>query len=180
MTFEYLLTEKNYLDYLLYTFSKAQAKKDKRQQFRIVYILMYILFSIRFFTLSDKIMGYTCAFIAFSYWIFSVFFYKMYYRNRLQKAVNKIFKKRSRNLTKLIFTDTDIQMSDHISERQMRLSVIEKITEISNEFFIFICSGECLILPKEKIPDLPEITNFLKALASERNFPFTQDLNWKW
>ncbi len=180
MTIEYYLTENDYLQYLLCIASHSQAKKDKKIKLWAIYTYAFVFLSVAFFSLRDKPFGFYFALLALCVQIYYVFYYKIADKKRLKKLTISFFKKRVGLLSTITFTDTDRLMFDEESERKMKLSVIEKITEISNEFFLAFFSGECLTIPKERLENLPEVHTYLQALATERNIPFFQDLQWKW
>ena len=180
MILEYQVTENDYLLYLLYNDSKSKRKKNKKNKSWLIFSVFYIFFSLRFLDLGDKEMGYSLLVLLVIWQLFNLFYYKTYHKQRLKNLTVKYFRYKPSFLTTITFTSTDIVMIDEVSERKMRLSVIKRIAEIKNEFFFTISSVEHLIIPKENLRNVEEVSSYLKQLAAERKIEFVDDLQWKW
>ncbi len=179
MKFTFTLDEDDFLTNLLFTASKSETIKKRRQKTRILVPGIYILFG--FFCFQDQ-KGLGIAFIVFG--ILWILFYpkreKSRYINYYKKYVKDNFSERIGRACTFEVDADFLLLNEGGTESKVQISDVESIYEISSAFIIKLKLGTALLMPKAKIINSNDLKNALLELATKANVPYTEELDWVW
>ncbi|MDG1276601.1 MAG: YcxB family protein [Algoriphagus sp.] len=153
MKLEYIIEEKDFLNFQLFTYSTSERLQKKKQKEWL-------------FLTGGSALG-----VAFSYFndlhfstiyfgIFTVMvglFYRKYFDWRFETTYKNHVKEHHSNsfgeLESLEIQENGICSKNKIGETKINISQIEKVDETKNYFFWKISNGFSLIVPKDRIND---------------------------
>lgn len=181
MTLIYKIDEKDYLIYQLFTASKSDNIKKKRQKSKIIIPLIYLAFGL-FYSFYN--INYALGVIFFIVSCLWYFLYPMWEKRHYIKHYKKFIVENYKNcIDKVINFEINNEFlfaSSNGSESKILTTEIVVINEIPSSIFIKLKSGQSFIFPKSKITNINEVKTRLITLASQLKIPYTIDDNWKW
>ena len=180
MELNYKLHHKDYLKQQLY-----QASKNKNIQKRKIRSWILLSFS----GIAVTFLSYNSDnFVLFLFFCFitlsTIIFYPVYFKDRFKthykKHISETYKKWFGEKINIIFKESFLESKDITGELKLNYSVFSEIIEVSIHYFISIETGGTLIIPKEYLENLDEISNFFRNLALKSKIEYQNDLDWKW
>lgn len=81
---------------------------------------------------------------------------------------------------KIILDEARIEIDSNKGHSSFDINNIQTITETGKYFFIATNQDKTIIIPKNQLNNPEEVAKQLKDYESSQQFPFIQELNWKW
>jgi len=180
MKLQYSLEKNDYVTFQLFTASKSNRIIKKRRNNKILPPLIYIALAVVSYYLED--IGLSVAFIIIGllWFLFYPAYERKKYLRHYEKNIEENYKNRFGKLETLEFNEDYILSKDYSGEGKIILSEVEELNEIKEYFFLKFNSGVSLIIPKYKIDNLEQVSNYLIGLVSGLKKKHKVDLNWKW
>ncbi|CAA0160392.1 YcxB family protein [Tenacibaculum maritimum] len=176
MKLEYILEEKDFIDYHLFSMS------ENKKAGKMMHITKFILtgfFSFLGVNMYNK-NNFEFAIIIGIITILNLIFFNKLYKFKLRKHFTKIvqnsYSKRIGQRETMEFNSEFVITEDKTGEGKTKISEIEKINEIKNNFFIKLSNGSSFIISKKGIKNIDLIKNEWKEL----NIPISENLTWEW
>lgn len=177
MKINYKLTNKDFLEYQLYTSSKSELLKKRRFRFQIVIPLIYVLFGLYFaFINGDNIIGIVFAGIGILWFALYPIYSKWRYKKYYQKHVEENYKNRINIPIEIDFDENSVIAKDFTTESKIKGTELKELIETKNHFFIKLATDLSLIIPKHSIEDLTEFKKRVTELGAE----YVDERNWEW
>lgn len=175
MTFNYVLTAADFLEYYLYMVSKSAAISRKRNIAKYSFSVVYTVFGLYF--LYSEMLGMGILFMTLANLWF--FFYPKLNRKSLERYYAKYtqenFGHQMNRSTRMEFLTDSVFITDGEIENNVAVSQIEKTIETPNHFFLREKSGNTFIIPKNQV----DATQFVSQINNLTVFIENQT-NWKW
>ena len=176
MKIEYILKERDFIDYHLFSFSENKRTLKIMNISKFLLSGLFIYYSIDMYNNGQVGVAIILAILA----ILILLFYKKIYQSKLKKHFTKIVKdsyfKRIGEKETMEITSEYIITEDKTGEGKTKISEIEKVNETKNNFFIKLSNGSSFIVPKNGIENLEHI----KSKWKELNIPISENLDWEW
>lgn len=180
MTIGYKIDENDFLTHQLYIASKSDRIKKKRQRSRVMVSLIYVAFGLLFF-IEDSLSLSIIFFIIGILWFFIYpLFERRHYVKHYKGFIKENYKDRFNRISTLEFNDDFILAKDNGSESKILTTEIDEINEIPSTIFVRLKGGQSIILPKDKIADIANVTSRLKELAEYLKIKYDIDEKWEW
>jgi hypothetical protein len=176
MKLEFTLEENDFLDYHLFSISnnKDAKKIEKIGKFILAGFFMY--FGLNSYNTDNIELAILFGILA----ILSILFFNKSYKSLLKKQqlqfIKNSYSKRIGQKESIEFTSEYLITEDNTGQAKTKLSEIECINEVQNNFFIKLSNGSSYIVSKKGIKNLDEFKEKCKTL----NIPIIEYLNWKW
>ena len=180
MKLSYSLDKEDFLTFQLFTAAHSPYIKKMRRINWLLIPVLYVIFSIIFYFLTDPIFSLGFLVLAILWLVFYPYFQKRRYEKVYRKHNEEIFKNRFGKQIDLSFTKDQVISKDYSGEGKMKLEEIEEINEISDYYFLKFTTGVSLIIPKQKIDTLDKVKDFLDKLAKKLHIKHDVDLKWEW
>lgn len=176
MKLEYILEEKDFLNYHLFTMSENRQAKKMMTTSKLVLIGLLLFLGVNSYNKGN--VEFTFIYIILA--ILVLFFFNKLYKARLKKHFSKIVKNTYSNRIgekeTMELNSEFIITEDKTGEGKTKISEIEKIDETLNNFFIKLSNGSSFIISKKGI----ENTEPIKKEWKELNIPIHENMSWKW
>ena len=177
MTINYQLSNSDYLTFQLYTSSKSELHKKRRNLSRILIPVIYVLFGIYLVMFSRVVTsGYVFIGLSIVWYALHPFYSRWRYKNHFKKHVEHNYKNRINKPISIEFDKDFIISKDFTSESKISHSELKELIEIDSHFFIALTSDLALIVPKHVVSD---IIAFKKKIT-DYGADYKDELNWKW
>lgn len=180
MTIDYNIDENDFLTHQLFVASKSDRIKRKRLRNKVILPLIYVAFGL-LFLFEDKYLMATIFFIIGLLWFFVYpLWERRHYTKHYKGFIEENYKDRIGRTATLEFSNDFILAKDNGSESKVLTTEVEEICEIPTTIFVRIKGGQSFILPKDKIPNIDNVTTRLKELADYLKIKYDHDENWEW
>ena len=176
MKLEYILEEKDFIDYHLFSMSENRTAKKMMTRTKLALIGFFLFIGINMYSRNNTEFAIIFGIVAIITLIFFNKLYKSKLRNHFSKIVKNSYAKRIGEKETMEFTPEYIITEDKTGEGKTNISEVEKISETKNNFFIKLSNGSSFIVSKDEIKNLNEIKNKWKEL----NIPVSENLDWEW
>ncbi|MBI5539056.1 MAG: hypothetical protein HY951_03290 [Bacteroidia bacterium] len=173
------LSKDDFLRYHLYTVSKSRKTKFKRIRSWILLTISFLLFGLILSESEDKFLMYYFYCFGLITLIFYPFYNSWYYKRHYKKHIVEHYKNKIGIECEISFNEEYLFSKDNVGEGKIKLSEIEVITEILENLFIKINSGDTIIISK-KIPEYNLFNEVLKEVSMDNKIPWNKELDWKW
>ncbi|HTF02851.1 MAG TPA: YcxB family protein [Bacteroidia bacterium] len=180
MTLTYSLSADDYLTHQLYTASRTERLRKRRQRSKILYPAIF--FCLALYLLWERGLAVAWPMFALSagwfflYPLWESHHYLKYYRRFVEENFKTSFGK-----SVVVTFDPDyILTQTELGEAKLSYGAIEGFGEIETLLLIKMTGGQSLVLPKNKIEESEAVVAELKNIASRLNVPYNIELNWKW
>lgn len=180
MTINYSIDENDFLTYQLYTASKSERIKKKRQRNKLMVPIFYILLGLYGYFTDRPIVMIIFWSIAVLWFCFYPLYERNRYRNYYKDLIKENYKGRLGQTGTLHFSEDFMLAIEDENESKISTKEIEQFIEISSAVFIKLKSGIFLILPKNKIPQFEQLKSYLMELAEGLNVDYAIEENWEW
>ena len=177
MKLDYELSKEDFLEYQLYTSSKSELHKKKRNRSRILIPLVYFAFGLYSYYKSENLIGPIIWIgIAILWFVLYPFYSKWRYKKYFEKHIEENYKNRINKPSQLEFDSDFIDTSDFTSQSKIKYSELKAFIELPNHFLIRLSSGLSIIIPKHAVEDMAKLKNKMSELKIE----YIDETEWKW
>ncbi|OOQ58054.1 hypothetical protein [Mucilaginibacter pedocola] len=178
MTIKTILSEEDYLAYLLYSFSKNKQSRANRRRSWLVISGMFFVIGYMFYG-SNNFYSY----YFFGAGVISLIFYPLYQRYHYKKHYRKFVQdKLGYRIGKegtINFGPEVIATEDVTGESKINTSEVAEIIEISTHYFVKLNSGDGLVIPKTATGN-PNFLDELLTVLDNPNIKINRELDWQW
>ncbi|WP_405246874.1 YcxB family protein [Cellulophaga sp. Asnod2-G02] len=176
MKLEFVLEEKDFVDYHLFSISENKNAKKIERIGKYVLVGFFIYFGLNLYNSDNIELAILFGILA----ILSILFFNKLYKSRMLKHQSKIvrnsYAKRIGEKENIEFTSDYLITEDKTGQGKTKLSEIECVNEVPNNFFIKLSNGSSFIVSKKGLENLDQLKNEWKAL----NISIIEHLDWKW
>jgi len=180
MKIEYTLDRVDLLEYQLFAASKSERIIKSRKKSRIRLPVVYFILGFLLFLFADLIFSLIFFGTGVAWYLLHPYFMKNRYIRHFEKYIDENYQNRFGKLVTLDFEEEYIIATDYLGESKLKIKEITEINEIKDYIFLKLSSGESLIIPKNKINSLKELSSLLTKISSDLSINHNIDLNWKW
>jgi len=142
--------------------------------------LIYIVFGLIFFIEDNLTLSIIFFIIGFLWFFIYPLWERGHYIKHYKSFIKENYKDRFNRIATLEFNNDFILTKDSGSESKVLTTEIDEINEISSTIFVRLKGGQSLILPKDKIADIANVTSRLKALTEYLKIKYDIDEKWEW
>ncbi len=179
MTYTYSLDENDFLQYELYMASRNDRIKKQMTRGRVMNFIFFMSVGYFFFSGGNKILGSYFVVIGILmitvFPLYSKWRYKNYYKRQVRQSSSCRF-----NVPEILSVGADeLAVSNDSGSMQIKISDITSVDETDRYLFLSVGQGEPIIIPKEKLSNIVDLTSRLNDIIPEST-PYTEDLQWKW
>ena len=176
MKLEYILEEKDFIDYHLFAMSENKKARKMMNTTKFILVGLFLFIGVNMYNQSNTEFAIVFVIIAILLFIFFNRMYKSKLRNHFAKIVRNSYAKRIGEKESMEFTHDYMITIDKSGEGRTKISEIEKIDETQTNFFIKLSNGSSFIVSKNGIDNLQQI----KRKWEELNIPISDNLTWEW
>ncbi len=180
MTIQLALNENDFLTYHLYSASKSDRIKKKRNRNKVMLPLAYLVLAFLLFNLGDITLGVIFLFLGLLWFLFYPMYETKRYIKHFQGHIKDTFKNRIDASATIQLDDDFLSEKSDVGESKIKTTEIEEINEIDSAVYIKLKTGESIILPKNVINNMEEVIIYLKKLASQLNVNYNIETDWIW
>ncbi|RFZ82218.1 hypothetical protein DYU05_16505 [Mucilaginibacter terrenus] len=179
MTITIVLTEEDYLTYLLYSASKSKRAQGTRRKAWLTISGLLLVMGAAMLTSNDGFYSY----YFFAAGLMSLVFYPLLQRYSYKKNYRKFVRdKMAYKIGKesiLKFGTEYIETKDITGESRINTSEVAEINEIASHYFIRLKSGDGLVVPKTSVAT-PTFVDDVMSVMQNPDILVTHEPNWKW
>ena len=180
MTLTFTLDEKDYLTHQLFSASKSQHVINRRRRNKIIVPLIYLVFATLIFFSANYTVSFIFLVVALGWFFLYPYWESKRYFKHYQQFINENHKNRFNKSVTIEINRDFIIAKDDGSEGKVLTTEVAVIHEIPAAIYIKLKSGQSFILPKERIPDIINLKEYLKRLASDLKIEYCLNNNWEW
>jgi len=171
MKITYEINEEDFLEFQVHKASISQRIQRKKRNQHIGLTIGCFIVAIYFYLVENWTM--TIFFIL--YGIICGLFFKRYfdwrYKKHYKAHIKENYKKRFGQIEELEFLPDVIKAKDIIGEGTIRIKEIDRIDETNEHYLLNISTGQTIIIPKNKVENIRELTDHILSLGIEiKNF----------
>jgi hypothetical protein len=159
MMLTFSLTEDDFYEYMLHTYSHSKTNKKKFHLSHALVIFISSIFVILPLTKKD----YRTAIVTGIWLLACIFLYPTYYRyqikRRYKKHVKENYAGREGSSIRLEFNDDHLFVKDRTGEGKTFYTAIEKVQETPAYFFLKLSASKAFILPKRELNQVEVVRN---------------------
>ncbi|OCK41823.1 hypothetical protein BA195_13765 [Tenacibaculum soleae] len=176
MKLEYILEEKDFIDYHLFAMSENKKAGKIMATTKFILVGLFLFIGINMYNKNNIEFAIILGIIAILTFIFFNKLYKSKLRKHFSKIVKNSYAKRIGEKETMEFNSEYLITEDKTGEGKTKISEIEKIDETQNNFFIKLSNGSSFIVSKKGVNNL----ELIKKNWKELNIPISENLNWEW
>jgi hypothetical protein len=180
MKLEYSLEKNDYVTFQLFAAAKSKRITKKRRNNKIILPLIYLGLAVVTYFVEDIGLSIIFLFIGLLWFLFYPAYEKKKYFRHYDKYIEENYKNRFGKVETLNFEEDYVLSKDYTGEGKLFLSEVEELNEIEKYYFLKFNSGVSLIIPKSKIDNLDQLSQYLKSLVSSLNIKHNIELTWEW
>ncbi len=180
MRIEYTLEKIDFLNYQLYAASKSERIIKSRKNSRIRLPIIYFILGLLLFALADLIFAIIFFGVGVAWYLLHPHFMKKRYIRHFGKYIDENYQNRFGKTVTMEFDSDFINTTDYLGESKLKIKEISEINEIQDYIFLKFSSGESLILPKDRIGNINELSTILTKIVSDLSINHNIDSNWQW
>tara|TARA_R110002126_G_C10180744_1_gene474929 strand:+ start:33 stop:566 length:534 start_codon:yes stop_codon:yes gene_type:complete len=176
MKLEYILEEKDFINYHLFSLSENKKAMKMMNLTKFILAGVFIYIGINMYNKNNLEFAIILGIIG----ILTLLFFNKYYKSKQRKIFSKVVKntysKRIGEKETMEFTSEFIITEDKTGEGKTKISEVELINETTENFFIKLSNGSSIIISKKGIKNIKEI----KIKWKELDIPLSESLSWEW
>ncbi|WP_299781494.1 YcxB family protein [uncultured Formosa sp.] len=176
MKLEYVLKEKDFIDYHLFSISENKKMKKIMNTTKFFLVGFFIFIGIQMYNKNNIEFAIIFGIVAILNFIFFERLYKSKLRKHFSKIVKNSYAKRIGEKETMEFNSEFIMTKDKTGEGKTKISEIEKINETKDNFFIKLSNGASFIVSKKGINNI----ELIKSKWEELKIPISEHLSWEW
>jgi hypothetical protein len=174
-----ILTEEDYLTYLLYSASKSKRAQGTRRKAWLTISGLLLVIGAALINNSDGFYSY----YFFAAGLISLLFYPLLQRYSYKKNYRKFVRdKMAYKIGKesvLKFGPDYIETRDVTGESKINTREVAEVNEIASHYFVRLKSGDGLVIPKKSVATPTFVDDVMSAMQSP-DIMVTHEPNWKW
>ncbi len=175
MKLEFALEENDFLNYHLFSISNNKKAKKIEKTGKLVLTGFFIYFGLNFFNTGNIELAIVFGVLAILVIIFFNKLYKHHIKKHQLKIIKSSYSKRIGEKETMEFTSDYLITEDKTGQGKTKLSEIECINEIPNNFFIKLSNNSSFIVSKKELKNIDDLKEKWKSL----NIPIIEHLNWE-
>ncbi|WP_044400160.1 YcxB family protein [Lacinutrix sp. Hel_I_90] len=176
MKLEYILEEKDFIDYHLFSISENRKTRKLMNTTKYILVGVFLFIGMNMYNRNNVEFAIILGIAV----ILTLFFFDKLYKSKLRNHFSKIVKNNySKNIGEkqtMEFTAEYLITEDKTGEGKTKISETEQIDETQNNFFIKLSNGSSFVVSKNGIDNLEQI----KKKWNELNIPISENLDWEW
>ena len=176
MKLEYILEEKDFIDYHLFSISENKKARKMLNTTKFILVGLFIYIGINMYNKNNIEFAIILGIMAVLTFIFFNKLYKSKLRKHFSKIVKNSYAKRIGEKETMEFNSEYIITEDKTGEGKTKISEVEKINETKDNFFIKLSNGSSFIVSKNGIINI----ELIKKKWKELNIPISENLTWEW
>lgn len=176
MNYQYLIKEKDLLEFQVYTASKSERINRKKKAGRIIMTLIALFLVLNFYSANNTAMTIYFSIVAIAIWVFYPRYFKWRYTKLYSNFIQENYAGRVDQTEYVEIHKDYIFVKDNTGEGKVKIDEIESIIETPNSLFVKFTMGTALVTPKDQVSNYSEISEQFQAL----NIEYIDELNWKW
>lgn len=177
---KFTLTEKAFIDVLLYSISLSDNFKKSRKTSKFLLCSIMLLLGLLFISF-DKIISIVFFTISLLAFLFLQKYLRLYYKKYFTNLVkSEEYRNRIGQSYETTFSDDFIEMKNESVEVKHNIKSFQYISETSEYFYIKLNIGDFLIFPKQQIPNIELFKDYLNHICINHNLNYEQEMDWKW
>jgi purine-cytosine permease-like protein len=176
MTFEFKISEQDFLDFQLFTASKSDRINKKKRNGWLFLTIGAIVVALYFYVNHNTFLSIYSGLVAIVFGLFYPKYFKWRYKKHYKTYIKDIYSKRFGQIETIEISNDSILSKDKTGEGRINLSEIEQIDETDNHFFLKISTGISLIIPKKELNNTANLKKKFKDIGLTLN----DETNWKW
>ena len=176
MKLEYILEEKDFIDYHLFSMSENKKTRKIMNTTKFILVGLFLFIGINMYNKNNIEFAIIIGIIAILTFIFFNKLYKSKLRKHFSKIVKNSYSKRIGERETMEINSEFIITEDKTGEGKTKISEIEIINETKDNFFIKLSNGSSFIISKKGITD----TDLIKKKWKELNISISENLSWEW
>ncbi len=180
MTFEYTPAESDFLLYLYYVTTKSKRVVRKRAINKLVILGLYFVIGIFLYNSQGPVASGLFFLLCLPMYFFYTYFEKRQYLRHFTRYVKANYGDEIGALTTIALDDDGVSITVRDTSTKMLWPEIEDIIETGSLILIEEKSQNAIVIPKQKTSNVEPLIAELKRIASSHNFPYNEELNWKW
>ena len=142
--------------------------------------VMYVIFGIAIFISGNYLLSML-------FLVFGGLWFAMYpkwetkkYSKHYTNFINENYKEMFGRKVSMEIKEEEIHLSEEGGEATILTKELTGIHEIPRIIMLRFKGSQSIIIPKNKISNLEQLINYLKALTSRLEIPYNSDLQWEW
>ena len=178
MTFNYHLSESDFLHYLFYSTSRSRKVQKRRSLNKLILMIIYVVMGLFLFNRNGPIASAVFFILCIPLYFFYNAFEKKQYTRHFNRFIQNHFQSLVNKPSTITFDDDAVRVIDD-EDITYPVADIEEIHETGSLIMLQMKSGTAVLLPKSQITDLPALTAKLDQLGAG-GIPLYRNLSWKW
>lgn len=177
MEYSFRVKPEDYVEHHLYRSAHTDRDRQKRQRSRILVPIAYLGFGIYLYFRDGQIIGLLgFALVAVLWYLFYPRFSAWRYRKFYERHIQALWSDAKDRVTKVSFQENDILINDGHSESRVGLNDLEECVEVEGHYFLFLKTGQSLILPKRDMAGGVGVKEMIQSYGKE----LVDGRNWVW
>ena len=176
MKLEYILEEKDFIDYHLFSMSENKKARKIMNMTKFIMVGILLFIAINMYNKNNIEFAFIIGIITILGFIFFNKLYKSKLRKHFSKIVKNSYSKRIGEKETMEINSEFIITEDKTGEGKTKISEIEIINETKDNFFIKLSNGSSFIVSKKGINNI----ELIKKKWKELNIPLSENLTWEW
>ena len=176
MKLEFILEEEDFLNYHLFSISENKNAKKIEGVGKYILAAFFLYFGVNLYNSDNIELAILFGILA----ILSLLFLTKLYKNQILKSQRKIirqtYKQRIGEKEHMEFTSDYLLTEDKSGYGKTKISQIECVNEIPNNFFIKLSNGSSFIISKNGLENLDGV----RRKWEELSIPINEYMSWKW
>ncbi len=176
MKLEYVLNEIDFINFHLFSISENKNSLISKKTIKTLLVSVFLFLCINMY-LDEKIeLAILFGIVVILTFIFFDKLYRAKLKNHFSKIVKNAYSARIGEKETMEFTPEFLITEDKTGQGKTKISEIEKIHEIENNFFVKLSNGSSFIISKRGMYNIDEI----KGKWNDLNIPMSENLSWEW
>ncbi|MCW3785678.1 YcxB family protein [Plebeiibacterium sediminum] len=180
MTIKYTLTREDYLQMQLFAASKSPRIIKSRNKSRWLLSIVYVALGIVLMINANDVFALTFILFGIGWYFYHPSMMRRRYKRHFEKYIDETLANRFDKTVELSFEEDFLMEKSPMGESKVNLSEVTAVFETNDYFYIEFSSGQYAIIPKDRIMNLPDFSNFIKEMTVKLSAPFREELDWKW
>lgn len=179
MTYQYHLTQEDYLQNLLYLASTSPQMKKRLKRTRIILSVVFLLLGVFVFQYSTW-LGVLYMLFAVATWFFYPKYLRSVHKRYYVKHIQNTYADQFETTLRLQpMSDHFLVASDDI-ESKISYNSIQEVIEFPEQLLIYLPSKQALILPKNRIENWETLRIRIEEIIADLQLPYEQHAEWAW
>jgi hypothetical protein len=178
MTFNYHLSESDFLDYLFYSTSRSRKVQKRRALNKLILMIIYVVMGLFLFNRNGPIASAVFFVLCIPLYFFYNAFEKKQYNRHFTRFIQNHFQSLVNKPSTITFDDDTVRVIDD-EDITYPVTDIEEIHETGSLIMLQMKSGTAVLIPKAQITDLSSLTSKVELLEA-RGIPLYRNVTWKW